>query len=337
MSLPGLGGGMRRRDFLGALSGAVAQLPFAARAQQPTPTIGFLNSASAEPNAYLLEAFRQGLKDEGFIEGRNVAIEFRWADNQIDRLPALAADLVQARVAAIFAGGGGITARAAKAATSTIPIVFSNGEDPVKVGLVSSLNRPGANLTGSSFFTIELGPKRLDILRELVPRARTIALLLNPNSANADNQVGANLLESEIRARGQQLIIAQVSRDGNFGQAFELIKRQGADALLVISDPFFTTRRDEIVGLAAKNAIATIYHLREYVTAGGLVSYGVSITDTYRQSGNYIGQVLKGAKPAELPVLLPARFELVINMKAAKALGLEVPPKLLFTADEVIE
>jgi putative ABC transport system substrate-binding protein len=309
-----------------------------AQAQQPAiPVIGFLWSTAAAPVVSAVIAFRQGLKEAGYVEGQNVAIEFRYADSQIDRLPALAADLVRRQVSVIFAGGGGVTARTAKAATSTIPIVFVNGEDPVKVGLVPSLSRPGGNLTGVSFFTIELGPKRLELLRELVPSAKIIALLVNPSSANADNEAGAAAVQAVIRAGGQQSMVLHAASEADFGPAFARLMAQGAGALVVISDPLFTVRRDQIVALAALNGIPTIYPLREYVASGGLVSYGASAVDAWRQGGVYVGQILKGAKPADLPVMQSTKFELVINLKTAKALGLDIPPTLLARADEVIE
>jgi putative ABC transport system substrate-binding protein len=312
--------------------------PLAARAQQKAmPVIGFLWSSAAGPVAYAVTAFRQGLKEAGYVEGQNVAIEFRYADSQIDRLPALAADLVRRQVSVIFAGGGGVTARVAKAATSTIPIVFVNGEDPVKVGLVPSLARPGGNLTGVSFFTIELGPKRLELLRELVPGAKAIALLVNPSSANADSEAGAAAVQAVIRAGGQQARILHTASETDFSPAFARLVKQQADALLIISDPLFTVRRDQIVALAARHGVPTMYPLREYVTSGGLVSYGASNVDAWRQGGVYVGQVLKGAKPADLPVRQPTKFQLVINLNTAKALGLDVPATLLAIADEVIE
>jgi putative ABC transport system substrate-binding protein len=329
---------VKRRQFITLLGGAAAAWPLAARAQQKAmPVIGFLWSSAAGPVAYAVTAFRQGLKEAGYVEGQNVAIEFRYADSQIDRLPALAADLVRRQVSVIFAGGGGVTARVAKAATSTIPIVFVNGEDPVKVGLVPSLARPGGNLTGVSFFTIELGPKRLELLRELVPGAKAIALLVNPSSANADSEAGAAAVQAVIRAGGQQAMILHTASETDFSPAFARLVKQQADALLIISDPLFTVRRDQIVALAARHGVPTMYPLREYVTSGGLVSYGASNVDAWRQGGVYVGQVLKGAKPADLPVRQPTKFQLVINLNTAKALGLDVPATLLAIADEAIE
>jgi putative ABC transport system substrate-binding protein len=329
---------VKRRQFITLLGGAAAAWPLAARAQQKAmPVIGFLWSSAAGPVAYAVTAFRQGLKEAGYVEGQNVAIEFRYADSQIDRLPALAADLVRRQVSVIFAGGGGVTARVAKAATSTIPIVFVNGEDPVKVGLVPSLARPGGNLTGVSFFTIELGPKRLELLRELVPGAKAIALLVNPSSANADSEAGAAAVQAVIRAGGQQAMILHTASETDFSPAFARLVKQQADALLIISDPLFTVRRDQIVALAARHGVPTMYPLREYVTSGGLVSYGASNVDAWRQGGVYVGQVLKGAKPADLPVRQPTKFQLVINLNTTKALGLDVPATLLAIADEVIE
>jgi len=330
---------MRRREFITLVGGAAATWPAVTRAQQPAmPVIGFLDSRTPGILAdLLLRAFRQGLKETGYVEGQNVAIEFRYADSQIDRLPALAADLIRRQVSVIFAGGGGVTARVAKAATSTIPIVFVNGEDPVKVGLVPSLSRPGGNLTGVSFFTIELGPKRLELLRELVPGAKTVALLVNPRSANADSEAGAAALQTVIRAGGQQPMVLHAAGEADIGPAFARLVEQRAGVLLIVSDPLFTGQRDQIVALAARYGVPTMYPVQEYVTSGGLVSYGASSFDAWRQGGVYVGEVLKGAKPADLPVRQPTKFQLVINLKTAKALGLDVPPTLLARANEVIE
>jgi putative tryptophan/tyrosine transport system substrate-binding protein len=328
---------MRRREFLGALGGGMLAWPFGARAQSAIPAIGFLVSTAAGPVAYLVTAFRRGLKVAGFVEGQNVSIEFRYADNQIERLPALAAELVDRPASVIVAGGGGVTARTVRAATSTIPIVFANGDDPIRSGLVPSLSRPGGNVTGVTFFTIELGPKRLEMLRELVPGAQKIGVLINPKSANAESEASALAVQSAIRANGQQPVLVYAGAEAEFASAFENLKRQQADCLLLVSDPLFTTRRQQIIALAARDRMPAIYPVREFADAGGLVSYGASIADAYRQVGMYTAQILKGARPADLPVVQPTRFELVINLKTAKVLGMTVAREFMLRADELIE
>ena len=327
---------MRRREFITLLGGWVAAWPFGARAQQPAmPVIGFLAIASRDTFGYLTDAFRQGLNDVGYVEGKNVGIEYRWADNQLYRLPALADDLVHRQVAVIAAVGGLAAPRAAKAATATIPIVFTLGGDPVRLGLVDGLSRPGSNVTGMSVFSGTLLAKRLQVARELVPADALFAALMNP--ANPENDSDTKDLQDAARIIGQRLAIVNASADGDFATAFESAVRQQAKLLLVGNDVFFNSRRDQIVALAARYAVPTIYFQHEAVRAGGLMSYGANIPDIYRNVGIYVGRILKGEKPANLPVMQPTRVELVINLATAKTLGLDLPPTLLAIADEVIE
>jgi putative tryptophan/tyrosine transport system substrate-binding protein len=327
---------MRRREFIPLLGGAAAW-PLAARAQQPgkLPTIGFLSSRSPGEAEYLLGAFRQGLEEGGFVEGQNVAIEFRWARGQYDRLPALAAELVSRGVTVLDAIGGEPVPLAAMRATSTIPIVFMMGSDPVETGLVKSFNRPGGNVTGVTLLTNMMEPKRLGLLHELAPGADLIGVLINPNFPEAVRQLPD--LKEAARTIGRRLVIANASHDEELDAAFMSLVREHVGALLVGSDPYFNTRRDRIVAFAAKERLPAIYQFREYAVAGGLLSYGISLTDSYRQCGDYTAKVLKGARPAELPVQQPTKFELVINLKTAKALGLDVPIGLSAAADELIE
>jgi putative ABC transport system substrate-binding protein len=325
---------MRRRDFIVALGGAAAW-PQPARAQPPAqPVIGFLSSGSPEPFAPQVAAFRDGLRQSGYVEGRNVAIEYRWAENQYDRLPALAAELVRRRVAVIAATGGSAAALAAKAATTTIPVVFTAG-DPVADGLVASLNRPGGNMTGAAVRIETMGAKRLGLLRELVPRAASIGVLLNPeNSLFALQRKEA---EKAARTLALRVEVVRAASDGEVDAAFVRLAELGADALLVGADPTYANRRRRLVALAARHAIPASYASRAYALAGGLMSYGTRIADAYRQVGLYTGRILNGEKPSDLPVVQVDRFELVINLKTAKALGLIIPPGVLATADEVIE
>jgi putative ABC transport system substrate-binding protein len=327
---------MKRRQLLTLIGGAAAAWPLGARAQQPAlPVIGFLGSTSANSYAPHVAAFRQALNEAGFIEGRNVLIEFRWADNHYDRLLELAADLVRRRVAVIIAAAGVQTALAAKAATAAIPIVFINGSDPVKLGLVASLNRPGGNITGLTNLAVQVAEKRLELARELVPSADVIAWLTNPLNPNAEHL--ANELENAARKLGRRLLLLNVSNEGDLGAAFATLVRNRAGVAANSADPIFTNHRDQLIVLAARHRVPSVYPDRQYVVAGGLMGYGPSVADSLRQVGAYAGRILKGAKPADLPVLQPTRFELTINLKTAKALGVEVPAKLLALANEVIE
>jgi len=325
--------GIGRREFISALGSAAAAWPLVARAQATMPVIGFLRSTSAADSTQFVAAFRQGLKEAGFVEGQNVAIEYRWAENQLDRLPALAVDLVRLPVAVIIVNAP--AAVAAKNATTTVPIVFVTGSDPVKDGLVASLNRPGGNVTGVSFLAGSLGTKRLELLRQLLPRATTIGVLVNPTSPEAEAE--RNDLQTAAQAIGQQLIILDVGSDRDIETAFATSVQRGAGALLVGSGPFLSSHREQLVALAVRYALPMAYNAREFVAAGGLMSYGTSITDAYRQVGIFTGRILKGEKPADLPVMQSTKFEFVINLKTAKSLGLKIPPTLLALADEVIE
>jgi len=325
-----------RREFVVTLGGAAAAWPLAARAQQAaTPVIGYLHSGSSSPYAHLVAAFREGLRESGYVEGQNVAIEFRWAEGRYDQLPALAADLVGRRVAVIVAQGGDPPPLAAKSATSTIPIVFTISSDPVKLGVVDSLNRPGGNATGFWAYTSLLGTKRLELMRALLPDNTLIAVLVNPNNPNA--HIDMPDLQNAARTVGQSISFVTASTETEIDAVFATLSERHVSALLVNTDPFFLARRDQFVSLAARHAIPTSYFVREFVAAGGLMSYGARLTDAYRQVGIYTGQILKGKRPADLPVLQPTKFELAINLKTANALGLQVPDKLLALADEVIE
>ena len=328
---------MRRREFITLLGGAAAAWPLAARAQQPAmPVVGSLYGVSAAEWAEPMTGFRRGLSELGFVEGRNVAIEYRWAEGQFDRMPALAADLVSRKVAVILVGGNLDGVRAAMTATRTIPIVFTTASDPVATGLVASLNRPGGNATGVTVMASELGPKRLELLHELLPTAKKIALLVNPKVPRIlqDDVQGA---QTAARRLGLEIIAVNGGSEDEIGRAFATAAQQRASALQVGDDAFFDSRRAQIAALGLRHALPTIALTRRAVEAGSLMSYGSNQADVYRQAGIYVGRIIKGDKPADLPVIQPTKFELVINLKTAKALGLEIPPTVLARADEVIE
>ncbi len=325
---------IQRREFI-TLLGGVTVWPLTARAQQAMPVVGFLSSRSANDSLSVEAAFHRGLGETGYVEGRNARIAHRWADGRFERLPALAAELVEQRVSVIAAVGGDITVHAAKAASTTIPIVMVAGDDPAKTGLVASLARPGGNITGVTLFSVIVEQKRLDLLRDLVSAVDILAVLLNPRVPNYE----ARRIETEAAAQtlGQKIHILDASTEREIETAFAALVQMKAGGLFVGTSPFFSTQRNQIVALAMRHGVPAIYDSRVQVEAGGLISYGASYADTYRQAGVYVGRILKGARPADLPVLLPTKFELVINLTTAKALGLAVPPSLLARADEVIE
>jgi putative tryptophan/tyrosine transport system substrate-binding protein len=327
---------MKRREFVTLLGSTAATWPLAARAQQRAmPVIGFLHSASPDPYASQVDAFRQGLKETGYVEGQNLAIEYRWSENQVARLPTMAAELVQRQVSVIVAGGSPAAALAAKAATTTIPIVFMNAADPVGIGLVASFNRPGGNVTGVTLLGGELVAKRLGILRDLLPSMKRVGMLVNPTRPGVDAQKAQ--VQEAARALGLALQILEASSERDFEAVFQTVVSQQDAALIVAPDAFFLTQRVQIADLATRYRIATMYELRDFVEAGGLISYGAGSLDLYRQVGTLTGRVLMGKKPADLPVLQPTKFELAINMKTARALGLTISPGLLSIADELIE
>ena len=327
---------VRRRQFITTLCGVATAWPLAVRAQQPAlPVVGFLSSVSPGPFRQFVDAFRRGLSETGFIEGQNVMIEYRWAEGHFDRLPALAADLVGRNVAVIAATGGPPSGQAAKAATITTPIVFIVASDPVKLGLVASLSRPGGNATGVALFAVTVESKKLELLHELVPKAMVIGVLTNPRNPNAETV--STDLQTAARTLGLRIYVVNAATERELGTAFATLVEQQVGALVVAADPFFTSRREEVVVLAARHGIPAIYEWREHAAVGGLMSYGTNISDAYRQAGIYTGRILKGEKPADLPVVQPTKLELVINVKTAKALGLTIPESILLRADEVIE
>ena len=327
---------MRRREFITLLGGAAAAWPLAARAQQPVmPVIGFLTSLGRNDRPNLADAFRRGLSETGFVEGRDVAIEYRFAENQHDRLPAMAADLVGRKVAVIAATGGPNPVLAAKESTSTVPIVFTSGSDPVQAGFVTSLNRPGGNITGISWFGARLSGKALGLLHELIPNAAVFAMMVNPN--NPESEYSPRDAQEAARMFGRQMLVLHAGTPSEIDTTFAALRQRRASALLVGSDPFFTGRRQQIVALAARDAIPAMYVIREFVTDGGLMSYGNDVADAYRRAGMYVAHILKGEKPADLPVVQLSKFELVINLNTGKALGLVIPPSVLALANEVIE
>jgi ABC-type uncharacterized transport system substrate-binding protein len=325
---------MKRRELITLLGGAAAW-PLAARAQQAMPVLGFLNAASSDGYVERLRGFHQGLKDEGFVEGENVVIEYRWADNQVDRVPAMAAELVRRQVGVIVAAGGNAAPDAAKAATKTIPVLFVTPDDPVLLGYVTSLARPNGNLTGITFLGSELGAKRLELLRDLMPAMKRVAVLFNPLTPASEGRLGE--VQSAARTMGAQMAVFKASNSHEIELAFAAMVRDGVEALLLIPDPVFNGRRIQLVHSASRHGLPAIYWQREFADAGGLISYGSSIGDAFRQVGRYSGRILKGAKPADLPVVQSAKFELVINQQIARLLGLTIPSALLIRADEVIE
>jgi len=327
---------MRRRDFIAGLCSITAAWPLATRAQQPAmPVIGFMSGRSPEDSAHLVSAFRQGVAETGLIEGQTVTIEYRWALGDYDRLAALAADLVGRKIAVLVGVGGDVSALAAKNATATIPVVFGMGSDPVKAGLVASFNRPGGNATGFTLWTDEMESKRLGLLREIVPAAQLIGILVNPKFPPSVQELGD--LDLAAKGVGQRLFVAPANNDAELDAALTSLGQQRVAAVLVTAAPFFDTRLERIVSFAAQHRLPAIYQFREYAVAGGLISYGPNIVESYRGAGDYAGRILKGEKPADLPVLQPTKFDFVINLKTAKALGLPVPPTLLAEAGEVIE
>ncbi len=335
LPLQRLGQTMKRREFMALLGSAAVAWPLSARAQQPMALVGFLSSRSPAESAGVVAAFQQGLRETGFIEAQNLAVAFRWAEGHYDRLPALAAELVALPVALLFSAGGPPAALAAKAATSTIPIVFSAANDPVGLGLVASLNRPGGNITGMSLFPSEVWAKNVELLKDLVPTAKVMAYLVNPSSPSVAAYL--NGAAAAGNALGIDIHLLNASTEAEIDQAFASLARLNAGGLIVPNEPYLDSQRERITALAARYSVPALYNLREYAVAGGLASYGPSLPDLYRQAAIYAGRILRGEKPADLPVQFPTKFDFVINLKAAKALGLDIPPALLARADEVIE
>jgi putative tryptophan/tyrosine transport system substrate-binding protein len=328
---------MRRRDFIAAFAGVAAAWPLAARAQQAAlPTIGFLSGASSGNYQTFMAAFKEGLKQTDYVDGRNVANEYRWAEGQFDRLPKLAADLVNDRPTMIMASSG-TAALAAKKATATIPIVFTSGADPIQIGLVASFNRPEGNITGVYTFSADMPTKSLELLHELVPAAAGIGLLINPTNPNLSKPVVVKEVEAAARPLGKQIHVLEASTDAEIDAAFSTLARLRAGALVIVADQFYNDRRERIAALALRHALPSVYTRREYAVAGGLLSYGANLSDIYRQAGVYAGRILKGAQPADLPIVQSTKLELVINLKTAKALGLTLPPSFYWRADEMIE
>jgi putative tryptophan/tyrosine transport system substrate-binding protein len=326
---------VKRREFITLLGGA-AVWPVAVNAQQPAmPVVGFVSGRSLASDAYLVEGFRRGLRENGFTEDQNVALEFRWADGRLDRLPALIAELIERKVTVLFAGAADVAAGALRVASAIVPVVFANGSDPVETGLVASFNRPGGNLTGVSVITNTLWPKRIELLRELLPTTPLIALLVNPT--NLAHLSATRELNDAARKLGQEVLIFPATVEADFETTFAGLVEKRVSALIVSDDALFTNRRDVLAALAARHAVPAIYGRREFVSAGGLMSYGASTLEQYYQSGGYVGRILRGTKPADLPFLIPTKFELAVNLRTAKAIGLDVPPTLLARADEVIE
>jgi putative ABC transport system substrate-binding protein len=326
---------MQRREFVTLVGSAAIAWPLGASAQQPNPVVGFVHTGEAKPNADFVTAFVQGLRDTDFVEGQTVAVEYRWADGHLERIPAFVLELVRRPVAVLLTGGGDVPPLIAKGATATIPIVFVIGDDPIAAGLVASLNRPGGNVTGATIIASELGPKRVEITLELLPEVASVAILLNPN--NPQSAIDSQVVQEALHAKRKEVRVLHADSREEIDAAFTALSALKTGALLLIPDPLFQSSRAQIIALAARHSVPTIYYASTYAASGGLVSYGASFAEMYRQMGRYVGKILKGTKPADLPVLQPSKFELVINLKTARELGLKVSPALLSRADSVIE